>query len=114
MINILTTYSNLYKVTKILSKSAIIKELSIEEDDYLFITVMIGKKSYKDSEYKYILTNARNNKHRVIKRSWWQSYVRFLDSPKQLYTKPVIELEHTNLPYSHFENNDMLDKQTIF
>ena len=29
MINILTTYSNLYKVTKILSKSAIIKELSI-------------------------------------------------------------------------------------
>lgn len=114
MTNTLTTYSNLYKVTKILSKSAIIKELSIEEDDYLYITVMIGKKYYKDSEYKYVLTNARNNKHRIIKRSWWQSYVQFLDSPKQLYAKPVMELEHTNLPYSHFNNNDMLTSQQIF
>lgn len=114
MINTITAYSNLYKVTKILSKSSIIKELSIEENDYLYITVMIGKKSYKDSEYKYILTNARNNKHRIIKRSWWQSYVQFSNSAKQLYNKPVIELEHTNLLYSHFDNNDMLDKQTIF
>lgn len=110
----ITTYSNLYKVNKILSTSSIIKDLAIQDGDYLYITFIVGKKSYTKLEHKFILTNAINGKQRIIQHSWWASYVQFPDLPKQLYTKPVIELEHTNLPHSYFNNNDMLTSQQIF
>lgn len=114
MTNTITTYSNLYKVNKILSQSSIIKELEIQNGDHLYITIMTGIKSYSKLEHKYILNNVRTGKHRIIKHSWWHSYVQFPDSPKELYPKPVIELEHTDLPHSYFNNTDMLTNQQIF
>ena len=75
---------------------------------------MTSKKSYSKLEYKFVLTNAINGRHRIIQHSWWHSYVQFPDSPKELYTKPVIELEHTDLPHSYFNNNDILASKQIF